>query len=224
MTPPSDVIRVLVVDDYDVVRAGIAATLHDQEDIVVVAEAATADEAVGAVATAHPDVVVMDVRLDGSSGIEATREIRAGHPDTHVLMFSSFADDEGVYAALMSGASGYVVKRARTDQLVEAIRTVHAGGSLLDPAVTGAVVEHLRNSVWQGDGDEGRLARLSAQEDRVLARVAEGMTNREIAQAMHLSEKTVKNYVSDILAKLEVGRRAEAAAYLAARRRRKQTA
>lgn len=220
MTASPDAIRVVLVDDHPATRSGIVSTLRDHADILVVAETATAADAVAVAARARPDVVVMDLRLEHSSGIEATRDIRAAHPEMRVLMFSSFADDEGVYAALMAGASGYVLKSARTDQLVEAIRTVHRGESLLDPAVTAAVLNHLRQATGAGVDRDDRLARLTAQEERVLSHVAIGQTNREIAEAMHLSEKTVKNYVAGILEKLEVARRTQAAAYLAARKRK----
>lgn len=185
---------------------------------MVVGEAASAEAAVAAVERAHPQVVVMDVQLSDRTGIEATRDIRAAHPEVRVIMLTAFADDEAVYASLVAGASGYVLKRTRADDLVAAIRTVCRGESLLDPAVTETVLEHLRRGGSGGAADEDRLARLSPQEDRVLDLVADGKTNREIARLITLSEKTVKNYVSDILAKLEVARRAEAAAYLAARR------
>jgi two-component system, NarL family, response regulator DevR len=210
-------VRVLVVDDHEVVRAGVAAMLRASDWIALVAEAETAEEAVAEAARNHPDVVVMDVKLDDRSGIEATREIRAARPATRVIIFTAFADDEAVFASLMAGASGYVLKRTRADDLVRAIRVVAGGESLLDPAVTEAIFEQVRRSKPLV-GDE-RLSRLSPREDRVLDLVAQGRTNRQIASSLNLSERTVKNYVSEILVKLEVARRAEAAAYLAARRR-----
>lgn len=220
MTITDGVIRVLVVDDHEVVRQGVITTLQRSSDILVVGEAGNAEEAVAAARRTEPHVVVMDLKLPDASGIEATREIRAEHPDARVLMFSSFADDEGVFASLMAGASGYVLKNIRTERLVAAIYRVRRGESLLDPAVTEVVIEHLRASATRGGGSDDRLTTLSAQEERVLTLVADGMTNRQIGERLYLSDKTVKNYVSSILAKLDVARRAEAAAYLAARRSR----
>ncbi len=177
------------------------------------AEAGTVHEAVARAAHALPDVVVMDVRLADGSGIEATREIRAQHPATQVLMLTSFADDEALFASIMAGAAGYVLKQIKGDELLRAIRTVGAGQSLLDPAVTKGVLERLRKGKHLLKDE--RLARLSPQEERILGLVAAGRTNRQIGTELGLAEKTVKNYVSSILAKLEVARRAEAAAYLA---------
>jgi two-component system, NarL family, response regulator DevR len=160
-----------------------------------------------------PDVVVMDVRLADGSGIEATREIRARRPQTQVLMLTSFADDEALFASIMAGASGYVLKQVRSGELVKAIRAVGQGKSLLDPEVTKSVLDRLRRGKHLMKDE--KLARLSPQEERILSLVAEGKTNHEIGEELHLAEKTVKNYVSSILSKLEVARRAEAAAYLA---------
>jgi DNA-binding NarL/FixJ family response regulator len=206
-------LRVLLVDDHEVVRDGIKALLAGADDIVVAAEAGTVHEAVAVCERTQPDVVVMDVRLPDGSGIEATREIRAARPATQVLMLTSFADDEALFAAIMAGASGYVLKQIRGAELVGAIRTVGQGQSLLDPAVTKGVLERLRKGKHLFKDE--KLARLSPQEERILALVADGGTNRQIGQELGLAEKTIKNYVSSILAKLEVGRRAEAAAYLA---------
>ena len=206
-------LRVMVVDDHEVVRDGIKLLLADTDDMVVCAEANTARAAVAVAARALPDVIVMDVRLGDGSGIEATRDIRAARPQTAVLMLTSFADDQALFASIMAGAAGYVLKQIRGDELMRAIRAVGAGHNLLDPAVTKAVFDRLRKGK-QLLGDE-RLARLSPQEERILGRVAEGRTNGQIAAELGLAEKTVKNYVSSILAKLEVARRAEAAAYLA---------
>jgi two-component system response regulator DevR len=211
MTSPF--LRVMLVDDHEVVRNGIKALLAGTDDIVVTAEACSVRDAVPVADRCAPDVVVMDVRLSDGSGIEATRDIRARRPATKVLMLTSFADDEALFASIMAGAAGYVLKQIRGDELVRAIRTVGQGGSLLDPAVTSGVFERLRRNK-QFLMDE-KLARLSAQEERILALVASGDTNRQIADELGLAEKTVKNYVSSILTKLEVGRRAEAAAYLA---------
>ena len=203
----------MLVDDHEVVRQGIRALLESAADIVVAGEAGGVQEAVEVAASVRPDVVIMDVRLEDGSGIEATREIRAARPDTKVLMLTSFADDEALFASIMAGASGYVLKQVRGGQLVRSVKTVAQGGSLLDPAVTGAVLDRLRKGKHLLKDE--RLARLSAQEERILALVADGKTNREIGDELHLAEKTVKNYVSSILSKLEVARRAEAAAYLA---------
>jgi DNA-binding NarL/FixJ family response regulator len=206
-------LRVLLVDDHEVVRDGVKALLQATEDIIVTAEASSVREAIDEADRARPDVVVMDVRLADGSGIEATREIRARHPKTAVIMLTSFADDEALFASIMAGASGYVLKQVKGGELVRAIRTVGKGESLLDPAVTSAVLDRLRKGKHLLRDE--KLARLSPQEERILSLVADGKTNREIGDELHLAEKTVKNYVSSILSKLEVARRAEAAAYLA---------
>jgi two-component system response regulator DevR len=206
-------LRVLLVDDHEVVRDGVKALLQATDDIIVTAEASSVREAIDEADRARPDVVVMDVRLADGSGIEATREIRARHPKTSVIMLTSFADDEALFASIMAGASGYVLKQVKGGELVRAIRTVGKGESLLDPAVTSAVLDRLRKGKHLLRDE--KLARLSPQEERILSLVADGKTNREIGEELHLAEKTVKNYVSSILSKLEVARRAEAAAYLA---------
>jgi two-component system response regulator DevR len=206
-------LRVMLVDDHEVVRDGIKLLLNEVPDVVVCAEASSAREAVAVAARALPDVIVMDVRLQDGSGIEATRDIRATRPQTQVLMLTSFADDEALFASIMAGAAGYVLKQIRGDELVRAIRSVGAGQSLLDPAVTKGVLDRLRKGKHLLKDE--KLARLSPQEERILGLVAEGRTNGQIGEELGLAEKTVKNYVSSILAKLEVARRAEAAAYLA---------
>jgi DNA-binding NarL/FixJ family response regulator len=206
-------LRVLLVDDHEVVRSGVKALLQATDDIVVTAEAGSVREAIDEADRTRPDVVVMDVRLADGSGIEATREIRAKHPKTAVVMLTSFADDEALFASIMAGASGYVLKQVKGGELVRAIRTVGRGDSLLDPAVTSAVLERLRKGKHLLKDE--KLARLSPQEERILSLVADGKTNKEIGEELNLAEKTVKNYVSSILSKLEVARRAEAAAYLA---------
>lgn len=206
-------LRVLLVDDHEVVRSGVKALLQATDDIIVTAEAGSVREAIDEADRSRPDVVVMDVRLADGSGIEATREIRARHPKTAVVMLTSFADDEALFASIMAGASGYVLKQVKGGELVRAIRTVGKGESLLDPAVTNAVLERLRKGKHLLKDE--KLARLSPQEERILSLVAAGKTNKEIGDELHLAEKTVKNYVSSILSKLEVARRAEAAAYLA---------
>jgi DNA-binding NarL/FixJ family response regulator len=206
-------LRVMLVDDHEVVRDGIRALLEASEDIVICAEAGSVREAVEEAERTRPDVVVMDVRLTDGSGIEATREIRARRPATQVLMLTSFADDEALFASIMAGASGYVLKQIKGPEIVRAIREVGAGKSLLDPAVTKSVLDRLRRGKHLMKDE--KLARLSPQEERILELVTGGRTNRQIGEELHLAEKTVKNYVSSILSKLEVGRLAEAAAYLA---------
>jgi DNA-binding NarL/FixJ family response regulator len=205
-------LRVMLVDDHEIVRQGIRSLLETAADLAVVAEAGTAREAIQQAILTRPDVIVMDVRLADGSGIEATREIRARLPETRVLMLTSFADDEALFASIMAGASGYVLKQVRSGELIRSIRTVGAGESLLDAAVTDRVLDRLRRGKHLLKDE--RLARLSGQEERILQLVANGLTNRQIGDELHLAEKTVKNYVSSILSKLEVARRAEAAAYL----------
>lgn len=206
-------LRVMLVDDHEVVRGGVRALLEATNDLSVVAEAGTVRDAVGAAAANRPDVIVMDVRLADGSGIEATREIRAARPQTQVLMLTSFADDEALFASIMAGAAGYVLKQIVGGELVRAIRSVGHGQSLLDPAVTRSVLERLRKGKHLLQDE--KLSRLSGQEERILSLLADGLTNRQIGDELRLAEKTVKNYVSSILGKLDVARRAEAAAYLA---------
>jgi DNA-binding NarL/FixJ family response regulator len=211
--------RVLLVDDHDVVRQGLRAVIDSQDDMDVVGEAGTASEAVRRVGYDNPDVVVMDVRLPDGSGVDACREIRSRFPDVRVLMLTSYADEEALVAAIMAGAAGYVLKRIDSDELVRSIERVGAGESLLDPEMTERLFRKIR-----GEAEEDPLlGRLSPQERRILDLIAEGMTNREIAEELYLAEKTVKNYVSNLLGKLEMRRRSEAAAYaarLAASKRR----
>jgi two-component system response regulator DevR len=213
-------LRVMLVDDHEVVRGGIRTLLEAADDLVVCAEASSVQDAVAMAERVLPDVVVMDVRLGDGSGIEATRDIRAARPQTRVLMLTSYADDEALFASIMAGAAGYVLKQVHGDDLVRAIRIVGAGQSLLDPAVTSGLLERLRRgpSASLAAPKDERLARLSPQEERICELVAAGRTNRQIGEQLGLAEKTVKNYVSGILAKLEVARRAEAAAYLARHR------
>ena len=206
-------LRVVLVDDHEVVRNGIKSLLEETPGMSVVGEAGTVKDAIARVEWARPDVVIMDIRLPDGSGIEATREIRARLPNTQVLMLTTFADDEALFASIMAGAAGYVLKQIKGADLVRAVQTVGSGQSLLDPAVTKGVLDRLRKG--KNLLKDERLARLSAQEERILEMIAEGKTNREIGEKLHLAEKTVKNYVTSILSKLEVARRAEAAAYLA---------
>ncbi len=212
---PTRKTRVMLVDDHAIVRQGIRMVLESEADIQVVAEADTMRRAVDAAVRTHPDVILMDVRLFEGNGIEATRDIRARVPQTKVIIVTSFDDDEALFASIMAGASGYLLKRVDSAQLVRAIREVVAGNSLLDPAVTDRVLQRLRRDPNAAKDD--KLARLTAREDGILRLVAEGKTNSQIAQAVHLSELTVKNHVSTILGKLEVARRTEAAAYLVRR-------
>lgn len=205
-------LRVMIVDDHEVVRNGVKALLEEAGGMSVAGEAATVGEAIERAEWARPDVVVMDVRLADGSGIEATREIRAKLPKTQVLMLTTFADDEALFASIMAGAAGYVLKQIKGGDLVRAIRAVAAGENLLDPAVTKGLLDRLRKGKHLLKDE--RLARLSGQEERIIGLIADGKTNKQIGDELHLAEKTVKNYVSSILSKLEVARRAEAAAYL----------
>jgi DNA-binding NarL/FixJ family response regulator len=183
----------------------------------VVGEAGTAEEALGRIPATSPNVAVLDVRLPDGSGVEVCREIRARHPEIACLMLTSFADDEALFSAIMAGAAGYVLKQVRGAELVTGIRRIAGGESLLDPAVTERVLERLRQPV---DGDE--IAGLTDQERKLLDLIAEGLTNRQIGDRMYLAEKTVKNYVSNLLAKLGMSRRTEAAAYAARHAERRQ--
>ena len=203
--------KVLLVDDHEVVRRGLAAMLSVHEDIEVVGEAASADEAVKRVGLDQPDVVVMDVRMPDKSGIEACREILANFPDVRVLMLTSYADEEALMASIMAGASGYVLKRVKGADLIEDIRRVARGESLLDPDMVERLFERLRH----GTREDPKLAQLTEQERKILDLIADGLTNRQIAEEMFLAEKTVKNYVSTILAKMGMSNRSEAAAYVA---------
>ena len=211
-------LRVLLVDDHEVVRAGLRALLEAQDGIEVVGEVGTAADAVRHVGFDAPDVVVMDVRLPDGSGVEATRKIRDRWPDVAVLVLSSFADEEALMSSIEAGASGYLLKRVDTDAIVDAVRAGGAGESLLDPAMTKQLFTKLRDS----DREDELIARLSGQERRILTRLAQGKTNREIADEMYLAEKTVKNYVSNLLAKMGMARRSEAAAYAARAAERKE--
>jgi DNA-binding NarL/FixJ family response regulator len=206
-------LTVVVVDDHEVVRQGLVAMLDRRPGFQVVGEAGTVAEAIEITSRFQPDLVVMDVRLPDGSGIEACREIRANLPETRVMMLTSYPDEEAVLAAIVAGASGYLLKQVRARDLVAALEAVGRGESLLDPAVTGKVLERMRRIATSDQPDE--LAALTQQERKILALVADGMTNKEIAAEIFLSDKTVKNYVSSILAKLNLERRAQAAAYVA---------
>ena len=200
-------LRVLLVDDHEVVRSGVRALLQATEDIIVTAEASSVREAIDEADRTRPDVVVMDVRLIDGSGIEATREIRAKHPKMQVVMLTSFADDEALFASIMAGASGYVLKQVKGGELVRAIRTVGRGESLLDPAVTKSVLDRLRKGKHLLKDE--KLARLSPQEERILSLVADGKTNKEVGATLFLSHKTVEFHLGRIYRKLGVHRRAE---------------
>jgi DNA-binding NarL/FixJ family response regulator len=203
--------RILLVDDHEVVRLGLRTLLERQPGFRVVGEAGTAEEAVEQALVLHPDVVVMDIRLPGKSGIEATREIVQRLPEAKVIILTSYAEDELLFDAIEAGAAGYVLKRVGSDDLVRAIETVGRGESLLSPAVTARVMARVREASRQTA--RAAFADLTEQELRVLALVAAGKTNREIAHVLHLSAGTVRNYVSTILGKLGLSNRAEAAAY-----------
>ena len=203
--------RVLIVDDHEIVRQGLAAMLSTHDDIEIVGEASSAEEALRRVGLDEPDVVVMDVRMPERSGIEACRDILSSFPDVKVLMLTSFADEEALMASIMAGASGYVLKRVKGSELVQDIRTVATGGSLLDPTM----VERLFDRLRHGAKEDPKLAQLTDQERVLVDHIAKGLTNRQIAEEMFLAEKTVKNYVSTVLAKMGMSNRSEAAAYVA---------
>jgi DNA-binding NarL/FixJ family response regulator len=211
--PETHPLRLLVVDDHEIVRQGLVALLERRPEFNVVAQAGTVAEALAAAQRFRPDLVVMDVRLPDGTGIEACREIRAEMPETRVVMLTSYPDEEAVLSAIIAGASGYLLKQVRGRDLVAALEAVGRGDSLLDPAVTERVLERVRRAASGGEHDE--LAELTTQERRILLLVAEGKTNKEIAAEVFLSDKTVKNYVSSILSKLDLQRRAQAAAFVA---------
>jgi two-component system, NarL family, response regulator DevR len=204
-------IRVFLLDDHEVVRRGVRDLLESEGDVVVVGEASTAGEALARVPAVRPDVAVLDVRLPDGDGVSVCRELRSQFPDMACLMLTSFADDEALFDAILAGAAGYVLKQVRGADILGAVRTVAAGGSLLDPGTTARVMQRLRDQASATDP----LAGLSEQERRVLELIGEGLTNRQIGERMFLAEKTVKNYVSKVLAKLGMERRTQAAAFVA---------
>ena len=210
---PRRPLRLLVVDDHEIVRQGLVALLDRREGFEVVAQAGSVAEAIAESARFAPDIVVMDVRLPDGTGIEACREIRAARPETRVIMLTSYPDEEAVLSAIIAGASGYLLKQIRGRDLVTALESVARGESLLDPAVTERVLQRVRTAASGGAADE--LADLTSQERKILLLVAEGKTNKEIAADVFLSDKTVKNYVSSILSKLNLQRRTQAAAFVA---------
>ena len=215
------VISVFLLDDHDVVRRGVRDLLEATGEFEVVGEASTAEQAIRRVGALRPDVAVLDVRLPDGDGVEVCRDIRSRFPEVPCLMLTSFSDDEALFEAIMGGASGYVLKQIRENELIDSIRAVAEGKSLLDPAVTKRVLDRLQSG---NDGDE-RLAELTDREREILELIGEGLSNREIAERLFLAEKTIKNYVSNLLLKLGMRRRTEAAA-LAARldERRQQRA
>jgi DNA-binding NarL/FixJ family response regulator len=216
-TPAPTPWRVLVVDDHEVVRQGLGALLERREEFEVVAEADSVGQSIAQARRHKPDIVIMDVLLPDGSGIEACRAIRNEHPGTRVVMLTSQPDEESVLSAVVAGASGYLLKQIGGRDLVAALETVARGGSLLDPAVAQRVLERLRR-IATGSPEADELSALTTQERRILLLVAEGKTNKEIAREIFLSDKTIKNYVSSILAKLNLERRAQAAAFVARRR------
>ena len=206
--PEPKVIRVFVLDDHEIVRRGVAELIGAEPDLEVVGEASTAAEAIRRIPAAQPDVAVLDARLPDGSGIEVCRAVRAEHPEIRCLILTSYDDDEAIFAAVLAGASGYVLKQIRAAHLLDAIRQLAAGRSLLDPDVTEALLRRIRN----GTKEDPRLASLNEQERRILDLITEGLTNREIGERLFLAEKTVKNNVSVLLAKLGMQRRTQVAA------------
>jgi two-component system, NarL family, response regulator DevR len=204
-------IRVFLLDDHEIVRRGLRELLETESDIEICAEAGTAEEALARIPPTAPDVAVLDVRLPDGDGVEVCREVRSRHPEIKCLMLTSYSDDEALFEAIMAGASGYLLKQIRGTDLVDAVRRVASGQSLLDPSVTASVLERLR----AGAEPDERLQRLTDQERRILDLIAEGLTNRQIAERVHLAEKTVKNYVSNLLSKLGMERRTQAAVFAA---------
>ncbi|MEY2571491.1 MAG: two-component system, NarL family, response regulator DevR [Acidimicrobiaceae bacterium] len=209
-------VRVFLLDDHEIVRRGVRELLEAEDDLEVVGEAGTAEEAYGRIPATSPNVAILDVRLPDGDGVQVCREIRSKHPEIACLMLTSFADDEALFSAIMAGAAGYVLKQVRGTDLVDGVRRVGRGESLLDPALTAKVLQRLR----EPPPDE--LAALTDQERRILDLIAEGMTNRQIGERLFLAEKTVKNYMSNVLAKLGMSRRSEAAAYAARLSERRQ--
>ncbi len=209
MTEAGGPVRVFLLDDHEVVRRGLRELFDAEDDLEVVGEADSAEVALGRIPATAPDVAVLDVRLPDGDGIRVCREIRSRHPEIACLMLTSFSDDEALFASIMAGASGYLLKHVHGTDLVDAIRRVARGESLLDPSMTARVLERLRHA------PRDELAELTDQERRILELIGEGLTNRQIGERMFLAEKTVKNYVSHVLAKLGMDRRTEAAAYAA---------
>jgi DNA-binding NarL/FixJ family response regulator len=204
-------VRVALLDDHEVVRAGLRELIEAEDDLEVVGEMGTAAEAITRIPALRPDVAVLDVRLPDGDGVEVCREVRSRHPEVACLMLTSYVDDEALFDAVMAGAAGFLLKEIRAADIVGAIRTVAGGGSLLDPKATQRVLDRIRN----GDKDDQRLSVLTERERTIFDLIGEGLTNRQIADRVHLAEKTVKNYVSNILMKMGMERRTQAAAYSA---------
>jgi two-component system response regulator DevR len=211
----SQPITVFLLDDHEIVRRGIADLIGAESDLVVVGEASTAAQALARIPATRPDVAILDARLPDGSGMEVCRDIRSTMPEVRCLMLTSYDDDDAVFAAVMAGAAGYLLKEVRGSSLIDAIRQVAAGKSLLDPGVTERLLTRLR----KGESGDSRLASLTVREREILALIADGMTNRQIGEQLFLAEKTVKNYVSALLAKLGMQRRTQAAVYGAQVRR-----
>ncbi len=204
-------IKVFLLDDHEIVRRGVADLLEASGDFIVVGEAGTAEQALNRFSAAAPDIAILDVRLPDGNGIEVCREIRSAYPDVRCLMLTSFSDDEALIDASMAGAHGFALKQLRGNDIVEAARAIAGGRTLLDPATVKAALARLAH----GRESDQRLTQLSDQERRIFELIGEGKSNRQIAEAMYLAEKTVKNYVSNLLAKLGLSRRTEAAAMAA---------
>ncbi len=204
-------VRVFLLDDHAVVRRGLRSLLEAEDDLIVVGEAGTAAEGLARIPPTRPDVALIDVRLPDGNGVEVCREIRSAHPEIACLVLTSFADDDALFDAIMAGAAGYLLKQIKENDLVDAVRRVASGQSLLDPQITARVLERLR----QPPAEDERLAALTDQERKILDLIAEGLTNRQIGERIFLAEKTVKNYVSSLLTKLGMERRTEAAVYAA---------
>ncbi|MYS85188.1 response regulator [Embleya scabrispora] len=208
-TNPPAPIRVFLLDDHEIVRRGLADLLGAEADIEIVGESASAVEAMRRIPALRPDVAILDGRLPDGSGVDVCRAVRSSHPEINALILTSYDDEDALFAAIMAGAAGYVLKQIRGGELVRAVREIAAGRSLLDPAVTAKVLERVRT----GTHEDPRMASLSDQERRIFDLVAEGLTNRQIAERLYLAEKTVKNYVSTMLHKLGFERRVQAAVF-----------
>ncbi len=204
-------VRVFLLDDHEIVRRGVRDLLEAAGDIEVVGEASSAAQALRLIPVVLPDVAILDARLPDGSGIDVCRDVRSQHPEVSALILTSFDDDEALFAAIMAGAAGYVLKQIRSTALVDAVRRVAAGGSLLDPAVTAQVLARVRT----GPPEDPRIARLTPSERHVLDGIADGLTNRQIGERLFVAEKTVKNHVTSLLAKLEMERRTQAAVFAA---------
>jgi two-component system, NarL family, response regulator DevR len=207
--PVKSPITVFLLDDHEIVRRGLVDLIHSTTDLIVVGEAGTAADALHRIPAVRPQVAILDARLPDGSGIDVCREIRSHHPETNCLILTSYDDDEAIFAAVLAGAAGYVLKQIRGSNLVDAVRQVAAGQSLLDPSVTARVLNRIR----EGKQEDARLASLNAQERKILLLIAEGLTNRQIGERLFLAEKTVKNNVSSLLAKLGMQRRTQAAVF-----------